>query len=259
MSSIALVVPCYNEAKRLDGAAFQAALDADPDLRFVFVDDGSTDQTRAVLERLARSDRIEALILEKNQGKAEAVRRGVQRALETKPDLFGYWDADLATPLDAVAGLRGALEAQAAYLLAMGARVQLLGRDIRRSWVRHVLGRITATLSARVLGVPVYDTQCGAKLFRRAPVTAELFDEPFATGWIFDVELLARLGNALAEGDGQRLADAVVEVPLDRWVDVGKSSVRPHDFFLGMRDLRRIRRRYGPGRRRASPRRTMSA
>lgn len=252
MPTVTLVVPCYNESARLDVAALHRALDANEELHLLLVDDGSTDDTGALLRTIAgdRADRVEALLLDRNQGKAEAVRRGVCQALESAPDAFGYWDADLATPFEALPEFRQVLAEREACLLVMGARVQLMGRTIQRSAVRHYLGRVTATLTAYTLGVSVYDTQCGAKLFRRRPITESLFRDPFSTGWVFDVELLARLGNALADRSDPLLADTVVEVPLQRWIDEGDSRVRPLDFLKGFRDLWRIRARYGPGRRR---------
>src|SRR4051794_17444571 len=98
MRKTAVVVPCYNEAERLDAAAFCAFARAHDDLFFLFVDDGSTDGTRDVLDDLHRHDPIafRVLRLGRNCGKAEAVRRGMLVALESEPAYAGYWDADLA-------------------------------------------------------------------------------------------------------------------------------------------------------------------
>ena len=136
------------------------------------------------------------LNLPANAGKAEAVRAGVLRALELEPDSAGYWDADLATPLDAIPHFLRVFEERPQIELVMGARVHLLGRHIERNPLRHYLGRVAATLIALTLKLRVYDTQCGAKLFRTTPVMREVFAAPFASSWAFDVEVLARLVRA---------------------------------------------------------------
>ena len=84
---VTLVVPCYDEARRLDVAAFVRALDAWPALRLLFVDDGSTDDTRAVLDGLAaaRPARASVLALPRNGGKAGAVWAGLRHALADAP------------------------------------------------------------------------------------------------------------------------------------------------------------------------------
>lgn len=247
MPRLALVVPCYNEAARLPAERMLAFVASDPDVGLVLVDDGSTDATRTQLEALAarRPEAISVLALPGNRGKGEAVRAGLLHAFAAGPDYVGYWDADLAAPLEEVARLRAVLEARPACDVVFGARVALLGRSIRRSALRHYLGRVFATLTAETLGVPIYDTQCGAKLLRATPEVRALFQEPFGTRWLFDVEILARLIAAHGGRAGRaRVREAVYELPLDRWHDVADSKVRPLDLVRGMRDLARIWRRY---------------
>lgn len=237
-----LVIPCFNEASRLDQAAFRRQLDADPHVDFVFADDGSTDGTGAVLEALVAEapDRMQVVTLPYNRGKAEAIRQGMQRAFESEPDLVGYWDADLATPFDEIEPMRRELVTRPDVLLVMASRVKLLGRAIERSALRHYLGRLTATLTSMVLKMPVYDTQCGAKLLRVTPVTRSLFDEPFGMQWLLDVEILARLRQVLKSDP----SPCVVEHPLMQWKDVRGSKVRASDFFTSIIGLLKIWWRY---------------
>jgi dolichyl-phosphate beta-glucosyltransferase len=121
--------------------------------------------------------------------------------------------------------------------------VQLLGRTIQRRLYRHYIGRVFATAASGVLSLPVYDTQCGAKLFRVSPSIRALFAEPFLGRWTFDVEIIARLTRQCA-GEGRRACDVMYELPLDEWRDIDGSKVRPLDFLTALIELVRIRRRY---------------
>jgi dolichyl-phosphate beta-glucosyltransferase len=242
----AIVVPCYDEAARLDPEAFLAACRAHDALRFLFVDDGSRDGTLAVLEKLAARapERLAVLALPANRGKAEAVRAGLRDAIARGHDYVGWWDADLATPLAEIPRFVAVLDERPDTEIVFGARVQMLGRSIERSTVRHYAGRVFATVASRSLGLPVYDTQCGAKLLRATPAVAALLDAPFTSGWVFDVELLARLVQQRREGGGRPAADAVYELPLVAWRDVPGSKVRPWDFVRALFAVQEIRRRY---------------
>ena len=238
----AIVVPCYNEAQRLPAADFCAFLRDATDVCLVFVDDGSTDRTpeRLIEVAAAGPERVEVLTLPANVGKAEAVRVGMLRALEREPGYVGYWDADLATPLRALHEFLTVLEQRPEVELVLGSRVVLLGRQIERRALRHYLGRVSATLIALALGLPVYDSQCGAKLFRATPTLDWLLAEPFVSRWIFDVEILARLIEAL--GGPQPASQAIREYPLEEWRDVPGSKVSLGDYLGAAADLMRIRR-----------------
>lgn len=248
-----IVVPCYNEAARFDVTAFEHFLNSDAaaGIHFLLVDDGSRDQTGKLLESLAKRwpGRVEALPLQRNGGKAEAVRQGVSYTLRYDPGFFGYWDADWATPLESIPEFIDTLTERDELNLVLGARVRLLGRSVERRLVRHLLGRVFATAASLTLGLPVYDTQCGAKLFRNTPEMRALFATPFETGWTFDVELLARLLTAAGPTSKAERVAQIVEHPLRQWRDVAGSKVKPRDFFVSFVGLSRIAWTYfGPGR-----------
>ena len=223
MKTICLVVPCYNEERRLPREAFISFLRTHHDVSLCFVDDGSTDKTLTVLNELRTQlpEQILVLPLSPNGGKAEAVRAGVLHVVAHGDwPLIGYWDADLSTPLPEVEGLKRALDERPSCTLAMGSRVKRLGSHVERRVIRHVLGRIFATASSQLLGLAVYDSQCGAKLFRRE-IAPMLFRDTFITRWLFDLEMLARLREAL----GPDALQAVMEVPLGAWIEVGGSKL----------------------------------
>jgi glycosyltransferase involved in cell wall biosynthesis len=246
MSSAIIVVPCYNEAKRLDVGKFEAFLKQGHNVRFLFVNDGSTDHTSQVLETLCRShpDRFDVYHLPRNMGKAEAVRLGLLKAFESCPDYAGFWDADLATPLDTIPSFCDLLDRKPGIEIVFGSRVQLLGRSIERKMMRHYVGRAFATMVALILNLKVYDTQCGAKLFKRSDGVIALFQEIFVTRWLMDVEIIARLIQ-IRRGTDLPPAEAVIyEVPLSEWRDVRGSKLKYSDFLKAMFEMVSIRRRY---------------
>ena len=240
MLQTTIIVPCYNEAERLDQRAFLDAVHQRPWLTLLLVDDGSKDDTRRVLSSLAEQapGRIDVLGLDQNQGKAEAVRRGMLHAFDREPssEVLGYWDADLATPFEELDGMVRTLEQQG-LLILFASRVALLGRDVQRAMLRHYVGRVFATMASVAVGLPVYDTQCGAKVFRREPVVKDLFLSRFHSRWTFDVELLERLVR-YDRAHGTRYAtERIAEYPLGRWHDIRGSKVKMLDGVKAAYDL----------------------
>ncbi len=233
----AIVVPCYNEAERLPASLLAEAVERHRWLELYLVDDGSRDGTAERLDRLASCHprRIHVLRLDCNRGKGEAVRQGVLAACASGAEFIGYWDADLATPLDQIPPMRDVLQRLPRVDLVLGSRRPITGRSIRRRRLRRLLGRIFAGATSLVLRLPIYDTQCGAKLFRRTVELERVVAEPFASRWIFDVELLIRW-RAMT-GPDRAFDETVYEFPLDRWQDVGGSKLRRRDFAVALRDL----------------------
>lgn len=239
-----IVVPCYNEANRLESNKFlYFLLTHRVPIRFLFVNDGSSDETLPLLllMRNKQPERISILDLPSNRGKAEAVRIGMLRG-QIGSSVIGFWDADLATPLDSIEKLLVHLDSNPAIEMVFGARVRLLGREINRRPLRHYLGRLFATAVSLSLQLPVYDTQCGAKLFRVTPELAEVLAVPFLSRWIFDVEIIARFLTAHPEPAYPHRA--IYECPLDSWQDVPGSKVSLFDFLKSSIELLQIRRRY---------------
>lgn len=246
MTDVIIVVPCFNEAKRLETNRFLACLEKHPRVGFLFVNDGSRDATADVLRGLntAVGDRARVLDYGENQGKAEAVRRGVLEAIGHGPAYVGYWDADLATPLEELPGFIATIEARPEIELVMGARVKLLGRNVIRRMARHYLGRVFATAASITLDLGVYDTQCGAKLFRVTPALREVFGQRFISRWIFDVEIIARMIAQHRASGARQASDVIYELPLLEWRDVGGSRIKLMDWPIAFLDLIKIYFRY---------------
>lgn len=243
-----IVIPCYNESTRFPFEQFTTFVDANPAIHFLLVNDGSKDDTIDLLRRASRGreDQVDVLDQALNDGKGEAVRAGVLAALHREGCLYvGFWDADLATPLEAIRGLTAVIAGRPELAMIFGARVKLLGRQVERRAIRHYLGRIFATVVSMTLRLPIYDTQCGAKIFRVSRETRVLFDAPFCTRWVFDVEILARFIR-LRGYNMESVQNSIYEFPLEQWRDVAGSRVRPQDFVRAFFDVLRIYRLYRP-------------
>jgi dolichyl-phosphate beta-glucosyltransferase len=238
-----LVVPCYNEEHRLPVDALRNFDGGANRVEMLLVNDGSRDHTLRLLESLRDENpsRFSVLNLDRNRGKAEAVRLGILAALDRNPDFVGFWDADLATPLSELPDFLDVFATKPQIEMVFAARVRLLGRSISRNPSRHYFGRVGATLISSSLGLAVYDTQCGAKLFRASTPMREIFREPFLSRWIFDVEIIARFIRQRGRDDAAR---AIYELPIKAWHDVKGSKVKSTDFLRALRDLWKIHRAY---------------
>lgn len=265
MKKTCLVVPCYNESERLDTEAFLGELNLNPNLSLIFVNDGSSDGTHQVLKNLFQQcpteiqDRIHVIHYKQNQGKATAVQRGLLWAHSIAHKLpgpsflgdcevlsegridaqyFGFWDADLATPLAELDWFYHCANQTESDLL-IGSRVARLGSNIERTVFRHYSGRLFATFISQGLGWKVHDTQCGAKVFKGHLIPI-CFEKPFKTSWLFDVEMLLRLKNQF----GNQATDFILEVPIRTWKDVKGSKIGWVDFIKVPYQIWRVFRDY---------------
>ena len=236
MEKIVLVVPCYNEEKRLDPKIFIKSLETKTQLHWVFVDDGSKDKTTKIIQKMMeQNNRIFLHSIGKNSGKGEAVRQGLLKAISLKATVVGYFDADLATPMDEIFRLMEVFQKQNHKVL-FGSRVFLLGHNINRKPWRFWLGRCFALVASGMLKLKIYDTQCGAKLIANFDSLHTCLQKPFVSRWLFDVELIQRL---LKTG-GLQVSD-FFEEPLLKWTDVGASRLKFHSFLIAFVDLVKIK------------------
>ena len=234
MQKVALIVPCYNESQRLPLADFKTAIGKNY-CHWFFVDDGSTDNTFQIISSLQKEfpGQLTAIKQPQNGGKSEAVRAGLNHALNEGYEIVAFADADLATPTAEIERLLPLFN-DSRKQVGMAARVQLLGTHIERKTLRHFLGRIFATLASLLLNLRVYDTQCGFKLFRSGAAIRRSLEIPFTSRWSFDVELIGRLlENGLTVED-------FIEMPLQNWCDVRGSKLGLFSMLQAGFDLLRI-------------------
>lgn len=218
--ALSLVVPVYNEAQVLEASldAIRAYLEGSelaagsPGFELICVDDGSADESRGILERIAAADpRVRVLVHPTNRGKGAAVRTGV---LEARGEQVVFLDADLSTPLDELPRLLGALDDE--HQVALGNR-RVAGADIERHqpWYRETLGKCFTLLSRTLLAPGINDFTCGFKAFR-GDAAREIFRRSSLDGWAFDAELIV-----IARARGYKMA----QVPV-RWRNEDDTKVR---------------------------------
>ncbi|HOO84465.1 MAG TPA: glycosyltransferase [Prolixibacteraceae bacterium] len=239
MANICIVIPFYNEATRFDLAAFNQFYTSNTNCYFCLVNDGSTDNTEAMLKNAGTTERTTLINVEQNSGKAEAIRTGMLYAKKWhKFDHFAFIDADFSAPLESIPYMIA--NAQGASFI-IGSRLMILGKKIIRNNFRHYTGRIFATLASEMLKLPIYDTQCGAKVFGKQHIDTA-FGEAFETTWLFDLEIIMRL----VKTDGwQGFKAYATEVPLYEWIEKGGSKVKLSYMFRLPFDLLKIRKKYG--------------
>jgi dolichyl-phosphate beta-glucosyltransferase len=236
ITSNVLVIPCFNEEHRLPLELVLSLADVQR-VSVLLVNDGSSDGTASLISKLVAQGNgyVHQFDMPKNSGKAEAVRAGMNWAVQRKARRVGFTDADFATPPPEVLRLLDALESQGLGAV-LGCRVARLGAHIERRTARHLVSRIFALLASECLRITVYDTQCGAKWFRVNSALEKAIAEPFTAKWAFDVELLGRLLGRW--GNGPRLDDDdILEVPIRAWRDVGGSKVSLKGMLSALGDM----------------------
>lgn len=239
--SVFLVVPCFNEADRWS-EGYWADMVSRTNADFVFVDDGSSDDTGELLADFADRLNTTFVRLANNGGKAEAVRQGWLEILKTQQinevTALGFLDADGAFSAQDVSELIDLTTTQSEQNSPdawWSSRVALAGRHIQRNLWRHYLGRVVATYLS--LGEPAipYDTQAGLKLFRPNDAFTEIIQLPFETRWLFEVEILARFSQVAGRPMN------IWEMPLNSWVDIAGSKVTTRESIRIARELSRLK------------------
>lgn len=226
-----IIIPCYNEELRIDIQYIIYFLTISENIEILFVNDGSTDNTKEVLKKIIQKFPHKTFLLDQeiNRGKGLSIFLGLKHCLLlNKYDFVGYFDADLASPLTEIYSLLKPFIDNKNTILTMGARVKLLGHNIKRNWTRHFLGRIFATTVSYLFKIPVYDSQCGAKLFK-IEILDKILVSPFSTKWLFDLEIILRLRNHYNLMNYNN--NIIMEVPLKTWEEKSKSKLKISDFF----------------------------
>jgi len=215
---ISVIVPVHNEARTLAAnmAELGRALDAF-DYEIIIAEDGSTDGSAAVAEKL-KSKKIIVLSSPKRLGRGASLRNAI---LSSRGDVVIYTDADLSTDLRSLKPLVD--EVRKGSDISTGSRL-IPGSIIHgRNFIREFLSRSYNLLLRLLFRTKIHDHQCGFKAFRKKAILP-LLDEVEAKHWFWDSELLIR---------AQKKGLKVSEIPVE-WKDRAGSSVRLQSDIIGM-------------------------
>jgi len=238
---ILIIIPCFNEEFRLKTDLFSQFSHNNPSIHFLFVDDGSTDNTIGLLKSLCSySDNLNYKTLNKNKGKAEAIRHGVLSSKKeiNDYDFIGYFDADLSVPLNEIHNFIEMLNKYNDTKFILGIRIARLGAKIKRNFFRHYFGRIFATFVSVLLKEPVYDSQCGAKLIHSS-IILKLFEYPFISKWFFDIELIYRYKLFYPMH-----MNKILEFPISQWNEIPDSKLKFKNYIMAPFKLIKIWLKY---------------
>ena len=195
-----IVIPCYNEANRLNFMRFKIFLKTNTDFTLCFVNDGSNDETLNQLKKFQKKmgDQVFVHDMPQNGGKSEAVRQGINTLLsKTDVDNIGFLDADLATGFDDYLRLVNELKKENLHLV-VGSRKISESIDINRSQFRKLASNAIGRFIQLIIGLQIKDTQCGAKVFSRV-IAKNIFQESFHSRWLFDVEIFIKAKKYFGE------------------------------------------------------------
>ncbi len=230
MLQLSVIIPAYNEARRLPRTLLSIAnylKIVSISVEVIVVNDGSTDETRDVaLDFSNEIPRLRILSFPNNRGKGYAVQQGM---LAANGEYLLFMDADNSTPLSEIEKLWPYISS---YEVVIGSRKTSDSHiAIAQPWFRRLLGRLSMALIHTFAIKNIDDTQCGFKLFQRH-AAKDIFTRQQTTGFGFDIEILTI---------AQRIFNyRIKEVGVD-WFDAPGSKVRPlQDGWRTFKELLRI-------------------
>jgi glycosyltransferase involved in cell wall biosynthesis len=225
LSHVLICVPCYKESRRLPRFLEQiAASDSESNshLKILFLEDGSGQQEQSEFLSILESAKarfkyieLQYKIFPHNRGKGAVLRDGFRVGMSMGCDAIGFIDGDGATPFREMSGMVHELMLQNDTDMIIGSRIKCLGKTVSRSLKRHLSGRIFATILSNLYDIPVYDSQCGAKIFKSRVLSDKVLELCDDNRWLFDTQFLIYLFKA-----GYTIRERMVD-----WTDIPGSKV----------------------------------
>jgi glycosyltransferase involved in cell wall biosynthesis len=230
MQKVAIIIPCFNEEKRINKSKIDDLI-SNSAMTLFFANDGSTDNTKELIIDLCSQypQRCFLIDFRENAGKGAVIYKSMQQLCQKNQfEWIGYFDADFSTPPEELILMLKKIENSEKKFI-FGSRILLLNSGIKRKFYRHIIGRIILTIINFKHNLLIYDTQCGAKIFSKE-IIKQVFTKPFKTNWLFDVEIFIRLKE-------ENLLQFGIEYPVFNWQDVKGSKIGISLIFSVLREM----------------------
>ena len=227
---LSIIIPAYNEEERIP----QTLLDMDKRLsavdysyEIVVVNDGSTDNTSAVVKNMVKMVKnLKIIDIKNNGGKGGVVRQGM---LLSSGKVRLFTDADNSTSIDHFEKMMPLFKE--GYGIVIGSRaIPGAKLDPPESLFRQAAGKGLNLIVQALLLPGIWDTQCGFKAFTDE-AAERIFKLSRITGWGFDVEALSL---------GKKMGFKIAEIPV-HWVNDNRSHVKLSGGLQFLRDISKIR------------------
>ena len=196
---ICIVIPFYNESERLGDCSYLEKLEQNKAIDFIYVNDGSTDNTFSILTNKFPTKKI--ITYKENKGKGGAVREGLLYAVSNGYDVVGFLDSDGAFSLGDVGRIlnssEGLFRDDPNLGMIIGSRARTSENNIKRSISRSLTSKVVKRIikwNLRKLTNKSIDTQSGFKLMRSSEQLKDFLKKDFQTKWFFDVEIMIGVG-----------------------------------------------------------------
>lgn len=218
--SICIVIPFYNESERLGDCSYLEKLEQNKAIDFIYVNDGSSDNTFSILTNKFPTKKI--ITYKENKGKGGAVREGLLYAVSNGYNVVGFLDSDGAFSLSDVGRILNSSERMFRddpdLGMIIGSRASTSENNIKRTIGRSLTSKLVKQVikwNLRKLTNISYDTQSGFKLMRSSEQLKDFLEKDFQTKWFFDVEIMIGVGYF----------GYIKEISLSTWRDVRKSHI----------------------------------
>jgi len=235
---LSIVIPAYNECLRIENTlerVMGCVRDQGWDADVLVIDDGSTDETAAIVQRWMQThDRLHMVKNPGNRGKGYSVRNGL---LQATGEIVMFTDADLSAPMEEAELLMAAIDAGAD--VAIGSRwLDKQRQTVHQPLYRRFFGRCFNWVTRRIMGLPFKDTQCGFKAFKRDAAQV-IFRLQTIERWGFDPEILFI---------ARKLKYKIAEVPVTWGHDERSRMSYLKDGMKMLEEMAQIRRNWIRGR-----------